>query len=634
MKQFNPSSNRSHLYSETLRTNALRLIWIVLVIWGELGAFFWSLSACRWPFEGADQSTAQKPTRVLLLSDTQVDYPSLHGHGNTWVGPSRRFLFHLNLKKSWFVTSRLKPHAIIFLGDMLANGKIARNEAEYEQAVRRFKSIFVTDHSVPVYYIPGNNDVSMGQLGSLAKNVRGYYSKAFGPFNQHFHIQNHTFVGLDAPGLVDEDYQRSGRGISFDRWTPIEDGTISFVKQAAIAEHPVILLSHIPLARSTSASCGPLRERGTIRRDVGHGYQSMLGKQSTHFLLENLQPSIVFSGDNRDYCDYTHTVPNVPGTSMSTTPIREVTIKSFSMSVHIRRPGFHLLSLVDPATRTFPGQSSFADTACLLPDQSRIYTSLYGTLAFLTFLLLFVANLRRVHSQTRWRPEPIFLSPSPRSTSGRNTPNAQDSALCSPTWSPNTPRSASPRNSLPATLRFPQGPTGPTLRASSRPDTPLTGSPLLSPSHMTFADRQEDDDEDAMHPAQYASRRDNHRHYEDEEWSDIGRTKEEDEFELVGGLDRGASSRRPLISRFILAPGHSIKSKPPSWSWSFVLAGRRRRITLRVPGWNSLADVRELFDFSIGSRHRRGLLWSTIIDGLNVFYPPLAVWCIIIWILS
>lgn len=153
----------------------------------------------------------------------------------------------------------------------------------------------------------------MGQLGSLAKNVRGYYSKAFGPFNQHFRIQNHTFVGLDAPGLVDEDYQRSGRGISFDRWTPIEDGPISFVKQEAIgmylcsfqdlnwvisttslAEHPVILLSHIPLARSTSASCGPLRERGTIRRDVGHGYQSMLGKQTTHFLLETLQPSIVF----------------------------------------------------------------------------------------------------------------------------------------------------------------------------------------------------------------------------------------------------------------------------------------------------------------------------------------------------
>lgn len=430
---------------------------------------------------------------------------------------------------------------------------------------------------------------------------------------------------------MDEDYQRSGRGISFDRWTPIEDGPISFVKQAAIADHPVILLSHIPLARSTSASCGPLRERGTIRRDVGHGYQSMLGKQTTHFLLETLQPSIVFSGDNRDYCDYTHT-SNVPSISMTTTPIREVTIKSFSMSVHIRRPGFHLLSLVDPTTRTFPGQASFGDTACFLPDQSRIYTSFYGTLAILTFLLLFVANLRRVRSQTRWRPEPISLSPSPRSTSGRNSPMAQDSVLGSPTWSPHTPGSPSPRNSLPSTLRYPQGPTGPTLRASSRPGTPLASSPLLSPSHLTFADRQEDDDEDAMHPAQYASRRDNHRHYEDEEWSDIGRTKEEDEFELLGGLDRGVSSRPP-ISRFILAPGHSTKSKSLSWSRTFVLAGRRRRITLRVPGWNSLADIRELLDFSVGSRHRRGILWNTIIDGLNVFYPPLAVWCLIIWIL-
>ena len=66
------------------------------------------------------------------------------------------------------------------------------------------------------------------------------------------------------------------------------------ISTTSLAEHPVILLSHIPLARSTSASCGPLRERGTIRRDVGHGYQSMLGKQTTHFLLETLQPSIVF----------------------------------------------------------------------------------------------------------------------------------------------------------------------------------------------------------------------------------------------------------------------------------------------------------------------------------------------------
>ena len=40
---------RSHFYSHTLITNALRLLWVVVVISGELGAFFWSLSGCRWP---------------------------------------------------------------------------------------------------------------------------------------------------------------------------------------------------------------------------------------------------------------------------------------------------------------------------------------------------------------------------------------------------------------------------------------------------------------------------------------------------------------------------------------------------------------------------------------------------------
>lgn len=56
----------------------------------------------------------------------------------------------------------------------------------------------------------------------------------------------------------------------------------------------VILLSHIPLSRSEIASCGPFRERGSIRRGAGPGYQSMLGKQTTNFLLKNLQPSVIF----------------------------------------------------------------------------------------------------------------------------------------------------------------------------------------------------------------------------------------------------------------------------------------------------------------------------------------------------
>lgn len=57
---------------------------------------------------------------------------------------------------------------------------------------------------------------------------------------------------------------------------------------------PTILFSHIPLHRAESRQCGPLRERGTIQRGVGHGWQKTLGKQTSAFLLESLHPTIVF----------------------------------------------------------------------------------------------------------------------------------------------------------------------------------------------------------------------------------------------------------------------------------------------------------------------------------------------------
>jgi hypothetical protein len=34
----------------------------------------------------------------------------------------------MNLRKSWHVTSRLKPDTVVFLGDMLANGRGAKDK--------------------------------------------------------------------------------------------------------------------------------------------------------------------------------------------------------------------------------------------------------------------------------------------------------------------------------------------------------------------------------------------------------------------------------------------------------------------------------------------------------------------------
>lgn len=73
----------------------------------------------------------------------------------------------------------------------------------------------------------------MGEITPMAKRLRGYFKDYFGPLSHTFDINNHTFVALDAPGLVDEEYQRAGRGVSFDKWTPIPNGPIAFVNEVA-----------------------------------------------------------------------------------------------------------------------------------------------------------------------------------------------------------------------------------------------------------------------------------------------------------------------------------------------------------------------------------------------------------------
>jgi ethanolamine phosphate phosphodiesterase len=70
----------------------------------------------------------------------------------------------------------------------------------------------------------------MGVSPSFSKISRSHYLKSFGPFNQQLDIRNNTFILLDAPGLVDEDYQRSAYGVGFDQWNAPPDGAVSFVK--------------------------------------------------------------------------------------------------------------------------------------------------------------------------------------------------------------------------------------------------------------------------------------------------------------------------------------------------------------------------------------------------------------------
>ena len=344
----------------------------------------------------------------------------------------------------------------------------------YESYFSIFESIFRLPESVPMYYVPGNHDIPLGPNRLFSPQARDRYARHFSAPNKILEIANHSLILLDAVGLVEEDYRRYAAEMQFGEWDGIEGGVIEFVKGLGERElqvranerlthcaeppaGPKILLSHIPLARPESASCGPFRESGRISKGAGPGYQNLLGSETSRFLLEALKPSIVFSGDDHDYCDLTHH-----------NGVREITLKSFSSTTGIRRPGLQLLSLVPPdSAAPYTTQKTIADRPCFLPDQAGVYTWVYLPVAILTVLFLFVTNVR-----SAWRKW---------ASSGNSIYGDLKSRVSPGMPSGDFPTSAGPRRASdrPAPLTLPS-------RKSSQH---LNGLTMLTPSTSSFAAR-------------------------------------------------------------------------------------------------------------------------------------------------
>ncbi|KAJ4483264.1 hypothetical protein J3R30DRAFT_3284279 [Lentinula aciculospora] len=597
--------------SRTLIVNIWRLLAIVLLVWGEFGIYFWSLSSCKWPTT-AFQST-EKPTHVLLLADTQLEHPSAYRNEATWSDLFYRLTYELYLRRSWRVTMQMKPDAVFFLGDMLASGKNMNSEEEYKRYFEAFRQTFSFDSNVNVYYIPGNNDVGMGVTRPLSKHIRKSFYQTFGPFNQQVVIRNYTFVLLDAPGLVDEDYTRAAQRIPYDKWVPLSGGPVEFVKTLYTDDSPVILLSHVPLWRKDTAACGPRREKGNIHKGVGHGYQNTLQKHTSDFLIENLQPSIIFSGDNRDTCEYIHKVVSghVPA---DVALIPEITVKSFSPSKHIRRPGIQLLSLVDPdPTARF--HRSMAHDLCLLPDQNFIHWRLYAGFAYFTLLVMGLFNIRR---RRQLSPHALLTPLSPHLSLAR-IPSPHPSLVTAAWTSYAPPSPTSPRGSLPGTIRTPNASSGPTFRSASRPGTPYhTTAPLLSPIPY----QHEEAEDDSLYPSQYAKTRPHLR--EEETWSP----------EHLDHIDDSENGSR-VMSPF-LPPSGPHKRRPWSWTWNFVFRGRMRRITIHAPSvsWDAFKDLMALLGDGVSADmklRQRGIIRSTMIDLVSVAWVFVVTWTIMAW---
>lgn len=86
------------------------------------------------------------------------------------------------------------------------------------------------------------------------------------------------------------------------------------------------------------------------------------------------------------------------------TAVKEVSVKSLSMAMGVRKPGFQLLSLF--TSPSHDRSQTLLDTPCHLPDQLGIYLSVYVPLIVISFLILIITNVLRVRGADAYPRQP------------------------------------------------------------------------------------------------------------------------------------------------------------------------------------------------------------------------------------
>ncbi|KAG0072442.1 hypothetical protein BGZ89_006253 [Linnemannia elongata] len=249
-------------------------------------------------------------------------------------------------------------------------------------------------------YVAGNHDVGFGDTLIQSSMVR--YKRVFGSVNYEVNVGNHSLVVLDTLALSSKDHSIRGESQQF-----LDD-----IKQEQLSL-PRILFTHVPLHRLETTSCGKARETKQLIMDSGgEQYQNMVDSSLSREILESVQPDMVFSGDDHDWCEIAH--PTVGG---NLTP--EVTLRTFSFAQGIQRPSFGMMTLFNPDLKpknVFPvvpldaglpvsnefatesverpsGDTTFVYDECMLPWQMMIYM-LYGALFGVSLSWIIIRQVR------------------------------------------------------------------------------------------------------------------------------------------------------------------------------------------------------------------------------------------------
>lgn len=483
----------------------------------------WPLSSLTIVYTDLYLRRAYRSLQQSLLPDSTLFLGDLFDGGREWgtaqyESPEDRFKSYGQAfwRREYIRFSKL------FLRDWF-NGPVATPSAPYGRKI--------------IASVPGNHD--LGFASGINPAVKSRFDAFFGPLNRVDVLGNHSFVSLDTVSLsamdqVDPNTGAHGGGDASDAatssshlWKPVEDflGSVKQVRHRAVqtewqrltaspeqrlhkadvlsvkepldsapfarprhdipsSQFPTLILSHVPLYRPADTPCGPLREGNpSISLSRGYQYQNVLTPLISSDIVKHLTPEEIvqiYSGDDHDYCEVSH--------SEYTGAINEITVKSMSWAMGIRKPGVQLVSLWNPIdidemqhdTLDNPDppptpKDTVQNRLCHLPDQLSIFIR-YGQLLILTLIVLAISTFRSQNPPADYeKSEPLL--PLTHPTADEHKGRSRTSSIHHPNGSAETSsRKLGGYDNLPAT------PRSASPAKSMRPDDPFAPAPhtLLS----------------------------------------------------------------------------------------------------------------------------------------------------------
>lgn len=383
----------------------LTLLFVLSFIYHERIMPYRAAYNCRWPevvntvednapaFKSdQDQDTVptNELTRVLLVTDPQLIDGHTYPGRNPLLLKLSQHTVDTYLKNNYkYLINQLQPEYIFFLGDYLDNGRSSSNKY-FKHEWARFQRVFNFKEFQTNYKqnenlfinLPGNHDIGFGDKVKLPSRDR--FTKHFGEPNLIKSINKVDFIMLDTISL-----SSSLEEINLQARTFLDTN----FGESIVKLNPRILLSHVPLYRDVQTqTCGSLRENHVFHTNAGYQYQLALNPELSLELLSKIKPELIFTGDDHDYCDISHTEVERP--DQKHTIAREITVKSISMAMGIKYPAVQLLSFKNTEASSF----KYNTQICYLPTPY-VNIANYIVLSVISALLLLWWNAKQRSSR-------------------------------------------------------------------------------------------------------------------------------------------------------------------------------------------------------------------------------------------